>query len=119
MTGAAIYTLINSIVRVFPLQASQGQAFPLATYTIRREPINDMNGPATSAIDKVQINVHAKTYDQTNSLANSVIAALDWKTGAVGSLNFINVRFTGSEDLYQDEPDVYAKALMFDFYVKL
>jgi len=119
MTGAAIYTLINSTVKTFPLQAAQGKLLPFATYSVNREPINDMNGPATSAHDSVEITIHSKTYDECNTLKNSVVSILDWKTGAVGTLNLINIRYVEDFDLYQDDPEVYAKRIVFDFWVKL
>ena len=115
MTGAVIYNLINSIVRVYPLQASQGKAFPLATYTVNREPINDMNGTATAALDKVVITVHGKTYDEVESLKNSIVAALDWYSGTGVQI----IRYTGDDDLYQVDPQVYGKRIEFDFWIEL
>lgn len=119
MTGGVIYTLVNSIVRIYPLIAAQGKTLPLATYTVNREPINDMNGPATSAHDSVEITVHSKSYDECEALKNSIIQALDWQTGPIGDVNLINVRYTGDDDLYQDDPEVYGKRITFDFWVEL
>ena len=99
MTGAIIHSLINSIVRTYPLIAAQGKTLPLATYIINRSPINDMNGPATSAHDAVEITVHTKSYDECEALKNSIIAALDWKMGTVANVKLINIRYTGDVDL--------------------
>lgn len=119
MTGAVIYNLVNSIVRIYPLQAAQGQTFPLATYNVQRNPQNDMNGPATAARDRVTINVHAKTYDQVETLKAQIITALDFTSGTIANVEVINIRYITDRDLFQDEPETYAKQIEFDFWIKL
>lgn len=119
MTGGVVYSLVNSIVPIYPLQAAQGKAFPLATYRVQRNPQNDMNGTATAARDRVSISIHSKTYDECESLKNQVIAALDFTKGTIANVQVINIRYISDTDLFQDEPNVYGKTIDFDFWVEI
>lgn len=120
MIGAAIYSLLTSIIHVYPLRAAQGKTLPLATYQVLdNEPTNHIYNRAKVRKVSVQINIVGPVYDTLQSKATSIIAALDRYTGTAGSETIKDIRHTGGpDDMFQDDPELYGVSLYFDFWVK-
>ena len=120
MIGAALYSLINSTIKIFPLQGSQGQTLPLATYQVlSNEPTNHINEKAHNRKVEVQINLIGPVYDDLQTKAFSIISILDRYSGTVGGETIKDIRHTGGpDDLYQEDAEVYGVAIDFTIWTK-
>ncbi|MDP2336063.1 MAG: minor capsid protein [Bacteroidota bacterium] len=120
MIGASLKTILASVIKIYPLQASQGKVLPLATYQVTSDvPEKNMNGRGTLRRMSVQININAATYDQAETLSRSVISTLDQYTGTSASEIIKKIRCqNGPDDLYQEDAEVYGKAIDFTIYVE-
>lgn len=119
MIGAALKILLEPVIKIYPLQASQGKQLPLCTYQVSEVPQTNMNKRGKLHRLSVQINIHASTYDQAESLSRSVISTLDQYTGTSASEKIKKIRCaSGPDDLYQEDAEVYGKTIEFTIYVE-
>lgn len=120
MIGASLKTLLAQVIHIYPLQASQGESLPLATYQVLSDvPEKNMIGRGKLRRMSVQINIHAVTYDQAESLSRSVISVLDQYSGTSQSEIIKKIRCnSGPDDLYQEDAELYGKSIDFTIYVE-
>ena len=120
MIGASLKTLLTSVIQIYPLQASQGKTLPLATYQVLSDiPEKNMISRGTLRRMSVQVNIHAATYDQAESISRSVISTLDQYKGTSVNEVIKHIRCqSGPEDLYQEDAEVYGKTIEFSIYVE-
>lgn len=120
MIGAALKSIASSVIRLYPLVTSQGAAFPLATYQILMvNPAHQMSGEEGLWDVDVQINVVSTTYEECDTLSLSLVSAFNRWSGTSGTENIIDIRHMGGpEDLFQEDAQVYGKAIDFKLFIR-
>lgn len=120
MIGAVLKNIISPVIAIYPLRASQGKTLPLATYQVLdNEPTNHIYERAKNRKVSVQVNVVGPVYDDLQTYATSILAAMDRYTGTTGSEQVKDIRHTGGpDDLFQDDAETYGIYLTFDIWVK-
>ena len=108
MIGAkALYQLISPVTtKVYPLMAPEGVSMPYVTYNLVSEVLEDTkNTTALVDMDRYQVTIFARTYDEIYTLYVAIRAALDLKTATVDGKE-IKLRFAGSEkEMIMDNAD--------------
>jgi len=120
MVGAALNTITSGIIHLYPLRAAQGQTPPFATYQIITvNPVQTIGGKNKVLEYNLQVNVYATTYDEADTLAQSLITTLDrYSNSNVKSENVKDIRHEGGpEDLFQDDQNLFAKAIDFKIWI--
>lgn len=120
MIGSALKSIASSVIRLYPLVAAQGATFPLATYQIVMvNPAHQMQGEEGVWDVDIQINVISDDYDECDALAISLINAFNRWNGVSGTENIIDIRHMGGpEDLFQEDAQVYGKAIDFKLFIR-
>ena len=114
MVGAALNTITSGVLHLYPLRAAQGQIPPLGTYYIVSvTPVKTIGGVNKVFEYDLQINIYGTTYDAVDTLAHSFISTVDrYSNSNIQSENVKDIRHEGGpEDLFQDDADLYAKAI--------
>lgn len=81
--------------RVYPNQAAQGAAYPLAVYNrVASEYFDNLEGVDDDGLAscRVQLDVFGKTHDAAREAADAIRAALNGYSGTVGTEDTLNVR---------------------------
>jgi len=120
MIGALLYTIISPVIQIYPLAGAQGKTLPLATYQVlSNEPTNHIYERAKNRKVSVQVNLAGPVYDDLQTKAAAVIAAMDRYKGTAGSETVKDIRHTGGpDDLIQEESETYGVYMTFDIWVK-
>lgn len=68
--------------KIYLHQLNQSEDLPQITLTdITDEPINDLNGEATTYNERIQIDVHTRTYGEAKTITDEVRTTLSAATG--------------------------------------
>ena len=114
MVGAALNTIASGVLHLYPMRAAQGQMPPFGTYNIVTvTPVKTIGGKNKVFEYDLQVNIYGTTYDAVDTLAQSFITTIDrYSNTNVKSENVKDIRHEGGpEDLYQDDADLYGKAI--------
>lgn len=105
-TDADISGLISG--RVYPLKLPQKPTLPAVTYQ-RISGVRNyfMDGVATLAQPRFQVDSWAATYSAAKDLAGKVRAALSGLTETVDTIKIYGVFLDSDNDLYDDDLEVY------------
>lgn len=119
MIGAAINTILNKSPKAYPLTASQGKTFPVTTYQVISDtPVHDMNANAGVRKALLQINVSSLTYDEAETIINTVISKLDRVKGTYSSVIIADIRHQETGDLFSEDAEVFGKYAEFLIWYK-
>lgn len=114
MIGSALVTIASSVTSLYPLRAAQQEVLPYATYEVLTgTPHGQMVGIPTIRETDVEIICFAHTYDEADTMAESLITLFDRYSGTVGDVVIRDIRHqTGPDDLFEDEGDIYGRSFI-------
>ena len=125
--GDAIYSILSNdstvtditSTRIYPMRIPQGASLPAITYFIvSGGPINTKDGAATDHQDTFQVSCFTTSYDTIQDLYSAVKAALERYSGTVASTEVHTITYTGHVDLYEEDAEVYHRAIDFRIWLK-
>lgn len=125
MKGSVIYSILTGagLTNIFPVRAAQGTNPPFITHQfIDNVPTHEKD--STSKLDtvRVQINIIDNDYNNTETVRDSIRAALDGYRGTVDGVAIDAIWFEDENDLFFNETGdqgYYGKALDFKIREKL
>ena len=94
--------------KIYPMFMPQGVSYPALRYqNISSEPQNTFNGESDQQNDRVQIDIYSDSYDETQTVADAVVAAMAGTGNSFKALRLsrIDLQYDTDVGIYQTSID--------------